>query len=133
MKIVLANGVFDLLHAGHIRHLEEARSYGDVLVVGLTMDEFVGKPGRPIICQEERREMLEALRCVTAVTYCHDSLHALRQWQPHVFAKGWDYTKKGLLPEEIKHCAEHKIEIRHTKENPQTTSAIIERIRCVSF
>jgi len=128
VRIVLANGVFDLLHVGHICHLEEARSYGDVLVIGLTMDEFVGKPGRPIIPQDERREMLEALRCVSAVTYCKDSIQALRDWQPHVFAKGWDYTLKHLLPEEIAHCSENGIEIRHTKENTQTTSSIIERI-----
>lgn len=129
-KVVLCNGVFDLLHTAHIRHLEEARAMGDCLVVGLTKDEFVNKPGRPIVRESERREMLMALRCVGAVMLCKDSLEALEQWKPRIFCKGADYKAKGLLPAEIEFCKKHGIEIRHTKPNPQTTTSLIERIGC---
>ena len=129
---VLANGCFDLLHVAHVRHLEEARAMGDELVVALTIDECVGKPGRPIVPQQERMEMLWALRYVTAVGFCRDSLDALATWQPQIFCKGADYLDKGLLPAELDYCRAHGIEIRHTKPNPQTTSGIIERIRCAS-
>lgn len=129
-KVVLCNGVFDLLHTAHVRHLEEARVMGDVLIVGLTRDEFVGKPGRPILRESERREMLMALRCVGAVMLCKDSLEALEQWKPSIFCKGADYKEKGLLPAEIAFCKEHGIQIRHTKPNPQTTTGLIERIAC---
>lgn len=132
MRLVLANGVFDLLHVAHVRHLEEARKQGDALIVAVTMDAGVGKAGRPIYPQEERMEMLQALRCVSAVSLCMDSLEALELWKPQVFVKGHDYIEKGLLKAEIEFCAKHGIEIYHTKANPQTTSGIIERIKqCV--
>lgn len=129
VKIVLCSGVFDLLHVAHIRHLWEARTMGDYLVVGLTMDKYVGKAGRPIIPEMERKEILEAVRYVSAVSLCKDSLEALEQWKPSVFCKGFDRQQIGLLPEEYKYCADHGIEVRFTAENPQHTSDLIERIR----
>lgn len=133
MKIVLANGCFDLFHIAHLRHLQQARSMGDILIVGLTTDEGVNKgAGRPIIPFEERRELLLGLRCVSAVIPCNDSMQALRIVKPHVFCKGADYIKKGLLPEELDYCSKHGIEIRHTDENKQTTTAILEKIKCMS-
>lgn len=128
-KLILANGCFDILHVAHLRHLEEARRMGDLLIVGLTMDAHVGKEGRPIIPQNERMEMLRALRCVSEVMLCRNSLEALKVWKPAIFVKGADYIEKGLLPAEIAYCTEHGIEIRHTKPNPQTTSQIIARIK----
>lgn len=133
MKLVLVNGCFDMLHVAHLRHLEEARSMGSLLVVGLTMDEGVGKgAGRPIIPQAERMEMLRALRCVYGVSLCFNSLEALCYWKPDIFVKGHDYKLKGLLQEELDHCAAHNIQIAYTQPNPQTTSGIIERIKCTS-
>ena len=129
MKIVLCNGVFDLLHVAHKRHLEEASKWGRV-VVGVTKDACVGKPERPIIPQKERLEMVRSLSFVSDAALCGNSLEALRVWKPDVFCKGHDYLKKGLLREEIAYCKRHKIQIVHTKENPQTTSNIIERIKC---
>lgn len=129
MTIVLANGCFDLLHVAHVRHLEAASKLGDSLVVGVTADSGVNKSGRPIFGQDERLEMVKALRCVSAASLCQDSLEALEQWQPAIFCKGHDYLGKGLLPAEIEYCKSHGIEIVHTKFNPQTTSGIIERIR----
>lgn len=129
MRIVLCVGVFDLLHAAHVRHLKEARFMGDCLFVGVTRDNHVGKPGRPIIPENERLEMVNALRCVSAAALHTDSIDALKRWQPDIFVKGADYSEKGLLPEEIRFCEENKIEIRFTQPNPQTTTGIIERIR----
>ena len=132
MRVVLCCGVFDLLHVAHIRHLKQAAEFGDRLVVGVTKDEFVGKMGRPIIPQDERLEIILALRFVNNARLCRNSIEALKYWNPHVFCKGYDYKKKGLLDEEIKYCARHGIEIIHTKHNPQTTTGIIERIKCAS-
>ena len=130
MTLVLAQGCFDLLHPAHIRHLEEARRMGDYLVVGLTMDAYVGKgAARPIYDEWERREMLQALRCVAAVSMVKDSLQALKMWKPQIFVKGADRKKIGLLPAELAYCKTHRIEIRFTKPNPLHTAAIIERIR----
>jgi D-beta-D-heptose 7-phosphate kinase/D-beta-D-heptose 1-phosphate adenosyltransferase len=123
-------GCFDLLHVGHLRHLQEARKMGNRLLVGVTMDDYVGKSGRPIIPEDDRLETIKALRCVTGAALCVDSLDALRLFAPDIFCKGHDYIAKKLLPEELKFCAEHEIEIRYTKPNLQTTSGIIERIKC---
>lgn len=129
MRIVLCNGVFDLLHHGHLAHLKEARMMGDYLVVGLTMDAHVGKPGRPIPTYEERAEILKELRCVAAVSACKNAVDAILSWKPSVFVKGGDYAEKGLLKEEVEACKMVGAEIRHTKYVPITTTGIIERIK----
>lgn len=130
-KLVLADGVFDLLHVAHIRHLQQARTFG-LLAVGVTRDAFVNKVGRPIFPEDERLEMIRSLACVYRAELVNDSLEALKLFAPAVFCKGSDYKAKGLLPEEYAFCAEHGIEIVHTEPNPQTTTSIIERIRCTS-
>ena len=131
MKVVLCGGIFDLIHVGHLRHLEEARRMGDKLVVGLTMDEFAQKEKRkPVIPENERMEMLLGLRCVSNVMLVHDGVEALKLFRPQVFCKGNDYRIKGLLDAEVKYCIENNIEILFTKANPKTTSGIIERIKC---
>jgi D-beta-D-heptose 7-phosphate kinase/D-beta-D-heptose 1-phosphate adenosyltransferase len=125
--IVLCCGVFDLFHVAHKRHLEQASEWGDI-VVGVTMDVFVKKPGRPIIPQAERLEIIKSLKFVIDARLCLDSLDALAEWQPDIFVKGSDYRKKGLLDSEVEFCTKNGIEIRFTDPNPQTTSGIIERI-----
>lgn len=95
--IVLTNGCFDLLHAGHIRYLSGARSLGEFLVVGINSDEQVAKlkgDGRPFISAPERAEIVAALRFVDAVTIfdeptVDDLIDAIR---PDIHAKGTDYT-----------------------------------------
>ena len=131
-ELVLACGVFDLLHVGHVRHLEQARKAGTFLIVGVTRDKYVNKPGRPIIQEDERREMLQALACVNRAELVNDSLEALRRFRPDVFCKGADYIEKGLLPEELHFCQKYGTQIVHTSANQPTTSAIIERIKCTS-
>lgn len=132
MRVVLAAGVFDLLHPGHISHLKEARTFGDSLIVALTLDEFVGKPGRPIMRWEERAAMLSELRCVDDVFAVNKSTAGIYSWKPQVFVKGSDYVTKGLLPDERAACKSVGAQIRFTQPCLPTTTEIIERIRCAS-
>jgi rfaE bifunctional protein nucleotidyltransferase chain/domain len=93
-KIVLAHGVYDLLHMGHVRHLEEARSHGDILFVTITADAFVNKgPGKPVFSENLRAEMLSALSVVdwVAVNDAPDAEPVLKALQPDVYVKGSDY------------------------------------------
>lgn len=128
MRVVLCCGVFDLLHVAHIRHLQEAAKMGDMLMVGVTKDSHVCKPGRPIIADWDRLEMVKALGCVSNAALCTDSLHALRMWKPHIFVKGHDRIAKGLLPEELNYCDQYNVEIKFTQPNRLHTSDIIQRI-----
>lgn len=93
-KVVLCHGVFDLLHLGHIRHLQEARKQGDALVVSVTSDRFVRKgSGRPVFTAAQRVEALEALDCV-AYAFINDAPDAtglIAEIKPAVFVKGVDY------------------------------------------
>ncbi len=102
-RVVLANGVFDLIHAGHVRFLEAASLHGDLLVVALNSDESVRRlkgPGRPVMPLAERAEIIEALRCVDYVTsFDEDTLEeTLRVLLPDVHAKGTDYDSQ-TVPE----------------------------------
>lgn len=126
---MLANGCFDLLHAGHVEHLREASAMGDVLVVGLTADSAIGKPGRPIIPWKDRAEMLLALKFVDIVSCCDNAVEAIMHWQPSVFVKGIDYEGVGVLPQERAACDAVGAEIRFTKSTKRSTTEIIEKIR----
>ena len=96
-RIVLANGVFDLLHVGHVRYLEAARALGDVLFVGINGDAAVARvkgAGRPLMPARERAEVLAALRAVDhVVVFEEDTADALiAAIRPAIHAKGTDYT-----------------------------------------
>lgn len=100
-RLVLANGCFDLLHVGHLRYLQGARSLGDVLFVGLNGDDSVRKvkgPGRPLIPELERAELLSALACVDHVVIFHEETaeSLIRRLRPHVHAKGTDYAAESV-------------------------------------
>ena len=102
-RIVLANGVFDLLHVGHVRYLEAARALGDVLMVAVNSDASVRRlkgKGRPIMSAVERAELIGALRPVDAVVvFEEDSVERLvGALRPDVQAKGTDYTE-ATVPE----------------------------------
>jgi len=102
-RIVLANGCFDILHAGHVRYLEAARREGDLLIVAVNSDDSVRDlkgPGQPILPEQARAELVAALGCVDYVTLFSDGnveslLHEIR---PAVHAKGTDYTAE-TVPE----------------------------------
>ncbi|MCB1052921.1 MAG: adenylyltransferase/cytidyltransferase family protein, partial [Acidobacteria bacterium] len=94
-KVVLCHGTFDLLHIGHIRHLNAAKKHGDVLVVTLTADRHVKKgPGRPVFNESLRAENLAALECVDGVAVVDDvtALPAIEAIRPDVYGKGVEYA-----------------------------------------
>jgi len=94
-NIVLCHGCFDLLHIGHIRHLEQARKYGDLLVVTVTPDHFVNKgPNRPAFRQELRAEALAALDCVdyVAINEWPTAVETIMHLKPQFYAKGAEYS-----------------------------------------
>ena len=94
-RIVLAHGCFDLLHLGHIRHLQEARAQGDYLIVSVTIDDHVGKGiGRPHFSLAERVEALQALAIVDEVIVSDsaDAVNVINQIKPSVYCKGMDYA-----------------------------------------
>ncbi|MGI5836966.1 MAG: D-glycero-beta-D-manno-heptose 1-phosphate adenylyltransferase [Chloroflexota bacterium] len=102
-KIVLTNGCFDLVHAGHVRYLREAASLGDVLVIGLNSDESVRsfkEAGRPIVSEGDRAELLAALEMVDyVVIFGEPTAEALAaDLKPDIYVKGGDY-KLDTLPE----------------------------------
>jgi rfaE bifunctional protein nucleotidyltransferase chain/domain len=93
--IVLCHGVFDLLHPGHIEHLVEAKSHGDVLLVTVTPDKYVNKgPGRPVFNETHRAAMLNALTVVdfVAITESPTAIDAIKLLKPNVYVKGPDYV-----------------------------------------
>lgn len=104
--LALANGVFDLFHVGHLRYLRGARAEADALVVAVNSDvstRLNKGPGRPVVPQDERAEILEALECVDHVVLfdSKDVVPVIRALRPDVHAKGTDYT-----PETVPEAAE---------------------------
>jgi rfaE bifunctional protein nucleotidyltransferase chain/domain len=100
-RLVLANGCFDLLHVGHVRYLQDARSLGDALLVGINADSSVRRlkgPGRPIMTAAERAELVGSLAAVDGVViFEEDTADALvRALRPSVHAKGTDYTAESV-------------------------------------
>ncbi len=103
--LVLTNGCFDLLHAGHVRYLQAARRRGDALAVAVNGDESVRRlkgPGRPVNLESDRAEVLAALGCVDFVTIFHTPrvTEVIRMVRPQIYVKGGDYTLEGLDPGE---------------------------------
>jgi len=96
-KAVMCHGVFDLLHPGHIRHLQVAKNEGDILAVTLTPDHFVNKgPGRPAFSQHLRAESLAALNCVdfVAINEWPTAVEAILKVRPDIYVKGSEYSKR---------------------------------------
>jgi len=92
--VVLAHGAFDLIHLGHVRHLEKARKLGDVLIATVTADAFVNKgPGRPVFSEELRAEMLAALEYVdwAGINFEATAENLLKAVKPNIYVKGSDY------------------------------------------
>ncbi len=135
-KVVFTNGHFDLLHIGHVRYLQAARALGDHLIVGLNSDASTRLrkgPGRPIIPQEERAEMLLALRSVDAVVIfdgedCRELVAAIR---PDVYVKGADWNRpNGPRPPEAAVVESYGGRVAYVDLVPaRSTSDIIAAIR----
>ena len=95
--VVSTNGVFDVLHIGHVRYLQQARALGDCLVIGINTDNCTARlkgPSRPIVGQAERAELLAALSCVDYVTLFDESTPEalLSVVRPNIHVKGGDYN-----------------------------------------
>jgi rfaE bifunctional protein nucleotidyltransferase chain/domain len=104
-SIAYTNGCFDLLHAGHVRTLEAARATADALVVGVNSDESARRikpPGRPVIPERERAELVAALSCVDLVVIFAEttSLPVIQALRPEVWVKGGDYVIETVNQEE---------------------------------
>lgn len=135
-KIVLVNGCFDLLHYGHLLHLEEAKKMGDRLVVSITSDNYVNKgPGRPIFSQNQRAIFLKSLRCVDQVIIVDSSIEALKKIMPDIFVKGADYVVSfdervhnldKMRKEDVDFCLNNDIEIKFTHTQKFSSTELIK-------
>lgn len=127
--IVLANGCFDLFHAGHIRYLTAAKELGDVLVVGINSDEQVARlkgDGRPYIPEDERAEIVSSLRATDIVTIfpeptVEELILAIR---PDFHAKGTDYTTDTVPEREIVRSYGGKVAIVGDPKDHSSTDLI---------
>lgn len=122
---MLANGCWDPLHYGHMRHLKAARQMGSMLIVSVTRDRSVNKgPKRPVFGEQERSEMLQALRFVTGTILADDALEALEKVKPAVFVKGREYEGK-IRADIVEHCARNGIVISFTDEPVYSSTALL--------
>jgi rfaE bifunctional protein nucleotidyltransferase chain/domain len=131
--VVFTNGVFDLLHPGHIDVLAHARSLGDALIVGLNSDSSVQRikgPDRPIRSEAERAYVLAALRDVDAVvTFSEDTpLTLIRRLRPDVLVKGGDYEPDTVVGRDDVESWGGRVVIVPLRAG-QSTSSIIEKLR----
>lgn len=127
-KIVFTNGCFDIIHAGHVQYLREAKAMGDVLVVAMNSDSSVRKikPGRPIVPQEQRAMVLSALEMVDYVTIFDEGTpyQVIKALQPDVLVKGGDWRIEDIVGNDIVKEV-HSLPYREGL----STTAIIEEIR----
>lgn len=130
-KIVFTNGCFDILHIGHIRCLKEAKSLGDVLVVGVNSDRSVSriKPERPVNSQDQRAEVLASLEMVDYVTIFNEETpyELIKLLRPDILVKGGDWKKEEIIGSDI---AKETYSLPYIKG--VSTSAIIEKIKKLS-
>jgi D-glycero-beta-D-manno-heptose 1-phosphate adenylyltransferase len=135
--LVFTNGCFDLLHVGHVRYLQVAKSLGRNLVVGLNSDRSVqsikpalpGFPSRPIVPEIQRAELLAALKPVDAVVIFAETTatHLIQTLKPDIYVKGGDYRLETLPEASAVLAYGGKIELVQV-EIPTSTTAIVNRI-----
>ena len=132
-RVVFTNGVFDLLHPGHVRYLQAARAEGDALIVGVNSDRSVRAikgPSRPITPELERAEIIAALACVDAsVIFDQDTpAEIIRSVQPDVLVKGADWAADAIVGRDTVEARGGRV-VRIPVEQGWSTSAIIEKIQ----
>ena len=132
--IVFTNGVFDILHPGHVRYLREARALGDLLIVGVNSDRsarVLGKaPDRPINPEQERVEVLEALAAVDAVViFDEDTPHEIiAAIQPDVLVKGADWGENAIVGRDLVEARGGTV-VRIALAQGYSTTKILEKVR----
>ena len=133
-KIVFTNGVFDILHPGHVRYLRDARALGDLLIVGVNSDRSVRAlakaPDRPINGESERAEILAALASVEAVViFDEDTPHAIiSALQPDILVKGADWGENAIVGRDVVEARGGKV-VRIALAEGFSTTSIIQKIR----
>ncbi len=134
-KRVLCHGVFDVLHAGHLNYLEEAKKHGDVLIVSVTSDRYINKgPGRPYFDQNTRARMLASLSVIDHVVISDfpTSVEVIGLLKPHVYVKGPDYKDHskdvtGEIANEIHAVESYGGKVRYTDTPTFSSSALVNR------
>jgi D-glycero-beta-D-manno-heptose 1-phosphate adenylyltransferase len=132
-SIAFANGVFDVLHVGHVRYLQDASKEADILIVGVNGDESVRAlkgAGRPVTNERERAELVSAIRGVSYVTIFHDSSPArlIAVLKPDVHCKGTDYTAETVPEREVVLAYGGRIAIVGDPKD-HSTSDLLRRLR----
>ena len=135
-RVVFTNGVFDLLHPGHLRYLQAARAEGDALIVAVNSDRSVRAnkgPTRPITPEAERAEILSSLACVDAVVIFDEETPAdiVRAIQPDVLVKGADWAADAIIGRDTVEARGGKV-VRIPVEEGWSTTAIVNRIKQAS-
>ena len=131
-KIVFTNGCFDIMHVGHVRYLAEARSQGDMLIVGLNSDgsmRTIKGEKRPIVCQDHRAEVLASLACVDYVVLFEgpDPLRLIQTIKPDVLVKGEDWAADAIIgADDVKSRGGKIVRISFIEET--STTGIIQTI-----
>ncbi len=131
--VVFTNGVFDLLHPGHVRYLSQARSLGDALVVGVNSDRSVRAnkgEGRPVTAEAERAEVVAALACVDAVVIFDEDtpLATITALQPDVLVKGADWAHDAIVGRDVVEARGGRV-VRVPVEQGYSTTTLLGRIR----
>ena len=132
-RVVFTNGVFDLLHPGHIRYLQAAKAEGDALIVAINSDRSVSAikgPTRPLTPETERAEILDALACVDAVVVFDEDTPAeiIRAVQPDVLVKGADWAPDRIVGRDTVEARGGKVVLMPVAQG-WSTSSILEKIR----
>lgn len=131
-KVVYTVGTFDLLHVGHLALLEYCRTLGDVVAVGVASDEVANsyKPNVPVIPQEDRMEMLRALRCVDIVIPYHELeyITSCKEIKPDIFVIGEDWGDKPHNKDIESYLKSIDAKIIQVNYNPKTSSTKIKQI-----
>jgi rfaE bifunctional protein nucleotidyltransferase chain/domain len=131
--VVFTNGVFDLVHPGHLRYLQHARSLGDALIIGVNSDRSARASkgaGRPIIPEAERAEILSALTCVDAVVIFDEDTprEVVAALEPDILVKGADWAEDAIVGRDIVEARGGRV-VRVPVEPGYSTTAIIDKIR----
>ncbi len=132
-RVALANGCFDILHVGHVRYLNASRREADVLVVGVNADDSVRRlkgPGRPVLAQDERAQLVAALRAVDhVVVFPEDDVRVLLdELRPDVHCKGTDYTVDSVPERELVRAYGGRVAIVGDPKQ-HDTRALLARLR----
>jgi rfaE bifunctional protein nucleotidyltransferase chain/domain len=134
-RVVFTNGVFDLLHPGHVRYLADARALGDALIVAINSDRSVRAnkgPSRPIHPQDERAELVAAFQCVDAVTvFDEETPYALiAAVQPDVLVKGADWSADRIVGRDVVEARGGRV-VRIPLAAGFSSTALVDKVRGV--